>query len=84
MCQSCRAIAPTRKILFFQHIGAVVLMFNKHIRAELCRKCIDHFFKQYTLTTLLLGWWGVISFFLTPCFLVNNTVRYLCTRDLAR
>jgi hypothetical protein len=30
-----------------------------------------------TLVSLLLGWWGVISFLLNPFFILNNLIRYL-------
>jgi hypothetical protein len=30
-----------------------------------------------TGTTSLLGWWGIISFIVTPFFLLNNIGRYL-------
>jgi hypothetical protein len=29
------------------------------------------------LTTLVLGWWGVISFIITPFLILNNLIRYL-------
>ena len=59
-------------------------MFHKRIGGEMCRSCIDRFFCEYTLTTLGLGWWGVISFFVTPCVLVHNVVRYLCTLGMEK
>lgn len=68
--------------MFFQHIGAVVLMFNRHIRGSLCRSCVNQHFATTTLITSFVGWWGMISFFLTPFFLVNNVVRYLCCLPL--
>ena len=79
MCQVCGRFGPVQKVLFIQHIGAIVLMFHKRIHGYMCRSCIDRLFWEYTLTTLALGWWGVISFFLTPCILVYNVVRYLFT-----
>jgi hypothetical protein len=30
-----------------------------------------------TATTLFFGWWGTISFLVTPFFLLNNVSRYL-------
>ena len=79
MCQVCGRFGPVQKVLFIQHIGAIVLMFHKRIHGSMCRSCIDRLFWEYTLTTLVLGWWGVISFFLTPCNLIHNVVRYLFT-----
>src|SRR5262249_39751325 len=36
-----------------------------------------------TLTTLFLGWWGVLSFFATPFILINNVARYASCRGMA-
>src|SRR6185295_6268868 len=83
-CQVCGAFGPTKKVLFIQHIGAIILMFNKHISGYMCRKCIDKYFWEYTLMTLFLGWWGMVSLFLTPCFLIFNTIRYLMTLGMPK
>lgn len=33
---------------------------------------------------MLLGWWGVISFLVTPLILVNNVIRFLSTLSMKR
>jgi hypothetical protein len=76
ICQGCHREAPTARVTFHQHTGAVVLMFHRHITANLCQECIDRYFKEYSLHTLLLGWWGLISFFVTPVCLLMNVVNY--------
>ena len=76
-CQGCQSLAPTKYVVFFRHIGAVILMFNQHIKGRFCRSCVNKHFAQATLVTSFLGWWGMFSFFLTPIFLVNNVARYL-------
>ena len=52
------------------------------IEGDLCRPCINRYFRSYTLTTLFLGWWGVISIVLTPFILLNNLLRYLGASQL--
>jgi hypothetical protein len=76
ICQSCGVEAPTRKVLFVQHIGAVVMFFHKRIGGLFCRNCVNKYFSQYFLTTLALGWWGVISVFATPIVLIIDIVNY--------
>src|SRR5262245_36680731 len=76
ICQSCGVEAPTRKVFFVQHIGAVVMFFHKRIGGLFCRNCVNKYFAQYTLTTLFLGWWGVISLFATPVVLLIDIVNY--------
>jgi hypothetical protein len=80
-CDSCGVRAPTRYAAFHQHIGAVVLMFHQRFRGNMCRDCISRIFRRTTLTTLGLGWWGMISMVVTPFVLIHNVVRYLIVRD---
>jgi hypothetical protein len=49
----------------------------KKVEGEFCRPCIGKYFRSYTLTTLFLGWWGAISFIVTPFILINNVYHYL-------
>jgi hypothetical protein len=60
-----------------QNIGMVVTRQWNKIEGNLCRRCIGAYFRSFTLTTLFLGWWGVISFCVTPLILLNNIARYL-------
>ncbi|MBV8885264.1 MAG: hypothetical protein JO235_14890 [Chroococcidiopsidaceae cyanobacterium CP_BM_RX_35] len=83
ICQSCGVEAQTKYIEFYQNIGALVVRFHKAIKGNLCKSCINKYFWRFTPTTLILGWWGVISFFVTPLFIVNNIIRYLLALKLA-
>lgn len=75
-CKRCGSYAPLRNTAFHRHIGMIVLMQHSRIETHLCRRCIDEVFWNYTLTTLLLGWWGVMSFFITPFILLYNLYSY--------
>jgi len=77
ICQSCGIEAPTKYVAFYQNIGALVVRFSKSVEGELCKSCIHRYFWSLTGTTLLAGWWGYISFIVTPFFLLNNIIRYL-------
>ena len=76
ICQGCGIEAPTRKVFFVQHIGAVVMFFHKRIGGLFCRNCVRKYFSEYTLKTLFLGWWGMISVFATPVVLLINIVNW--------
>jgi hypothetical protein len=81
ICQKCGVEADTRQIAFHQHIGAIVLMFHCREEGRFCKSCIRSSFIAKTATTLLLGWWGFISFFVTPFVLLHNLGRYIvCAR----
>ncbi len=77
ICQDCGVEAPTKLVTFHQNIGALVVRFPKTIEGHLCKSCIHKHFWGMTTTTLFLGWWGTISLFVTPFFLLNNIGRYL-------
>lgn len=77
LCQCCGIEAPTKQTAFYQNIGALVMRFSRSVNGNLCKNCIHKNFWKMTLTTLFLGWWGMISFIVTPFFLLNNIVRYL-------
>ena len=81
-CQVCGIDAPTRWVAFYQNIGMLVTRQWSHVEGNLCRRCIGKYFRSYTLTSLFLGWWGVISFCVTPFILLNNVIRYLMALGL--
>lgn len=83
-CQMCGGYGPTKYVEFYQNIGALVMRFNKSIKGELCKNCITQTFWRFTLTDLFLGWWGVISFFVTPFYILNNLGRYLMSLRLPK
>jgi hypothetical protein len=77
-CQACGAEAETRYVVFYQNIGLLVAVRFSSVRGQMCKACIDQHFWEKTLTSLLLGWWSVISFVITPLIVMHNIVRYLC------
>jgi hypothetical protein len=77
ICQNCGVEAPTKYVEFYHNIGALVMRFWGCIKGNLCKSCIHRHFWKFTAINLFLGWWGVISFIVTPFFILNNTFRYL-------
>ena len=83
-CAICGVSGPTKYVQFYQNIGMLVARRTISVKQHLCRNCIDRCFRSFTLTTLVLGWWGTISLFITPLILVNNCARYLTALSLER
>jgi hypothetical protein len=81
-CQVCKVAAETREVTLRQNIGALVMRFPRTIQASMCRDCIGKFFWKYTLTTLFLGWWGIISFFCTLAWIPMNIAAFVSSRSL--
>ncbi len=76
ICDICSLNKPTYYINLYENVGAFIVRYHKQIKGELCFECSKFVFWRFTLKTLLLGWWGVISFIITPFILLNNVIRY--------
>lgn len=83
ICQACGVEAPTRSVQFHKHTGMLVMMQHSHIGGKFCKKCIGKYFGQYTVWTALVGWWGMISFIVTPFVLLWNTGLFLTTLGMS-
>ena len=81
-CDSCRREAPTKNVVFYQNIGALIVRFEKKIKGNLCKSCIKKYFWQFTFLTFILGWWGARSFVLTLYYIPNNIIRYIGSLNL--
>lgn len=77
ICQDCGVEAATKYVSFHQNIGALIIRFSRSVEGNLCKSCIHKHFWTMTGITAVLGWWGTISFILTPFFLLNNIGRYV-------
>lgn len=76
-CTNCGLQAPTRFVTFRENIGFLLARSTSEASGHFCRRCIGAYFRSYTLTTLCLGWWGTISLFITPVFILGNLYHYL-------
>lgn len=77
ICQACGTEAPTKEVTFYQNIGLLIMRLSKTAEGAFCKRCIHKSFWEMTLITLVAGWWGMISFLVTPFFLLNNIGRYV-------
>ena len=76
-CENCGCEAPTRYVAFHQNIGLLVMRLYNGTTGNLCKRCINSTFWKYTAINLTLGWWGIISLFLTPIFCIINLCYYI-------
>lgn len=81
-CILCGYIGDVKYTEIYQNIGMLVMRQHRSIKGNLCKDCIKKTFWEYTPITLFLGWWGTISFFVTPLILINNTGRYLFSLNM--
>jgi hypothetical protein len=77
LCERCGNDAPTKRVNFYRNIGAIFIRFPQSTECCLCKPCVHEVFWKYTLINVTLGWWGMISVFLTPIYIVSNTIQYI-------
>ncbi len=46
------------------------------LNAEICGVCLHKQFAKFTVSNLLFGWWGFISMFVTPVYILQNIYEY--------
>ena len=52
------------------------MMIHREVSGFYCRDCIQKAFWSNTVPTLFLGWWGMLSVFITPVVLVSNLLEF--------
>ena len=83
-CESCGIAAETKYVEFYENIGLIFMRQHRSVKGNLCKSCIDFHFWNSTGKTMLLGWWGIISFFITPFILLNNFFRFIFTLGMQK
>lgn len=83
-CQSCGLPVETKYIEFYENVGMIFMRQHRNVKGNFCKSCIDYYFWNFTGKTILLGWWGTISFIVTPFILLNNFFRFIFTLGMKK
>jgi hypothetical protein len=75
-CESCGR-HPARRLTVRRHVGLIYLQRFVTVDAVACRACGRRLVRDFTLRTLVQGWWGAFSFFFNVFVLVANAVAWL-------
>ncbi len=75
-CQECGA-QPAIRIGLVRLIGLVLIFTWQSVSGAFCRDCGLRRCKEMTLVSLVMGWWGVISFFLNWIILTINIIQWV-------
>lgn len=78
-CGAYPAVAATLR----EHHGVVIGRETTTDPGPFCRSCGLSEFRDMTAATLVRGWWGVLSVFITPFVLAGNVLAWLRIRKLA-
>jgi hypothetical protein len=74
-CRVCGG-GPAVDATFRGHRGMIILMRFLRTPGPFCRSCGTAVVRDMSAKTLLLGWWGIISFFATPVTLIINVIQW--------
>src|SRR5215471_12976934 len=70
-CRFCGSV-PAAAVTYRAHRGMILIMQFRRIDGPFCRDCGLAMFRRMTQDTLLQGWWGPLSMFITPVVLLIN------------
>jgi hypothetical protein len=80
-CQVCGAAGKTAEVHFRQNIGMLIARREANIHGLLCANCVSQYFWKMTLTTLAVGWLGMISVIIAPIYIILNIVSFARSRS---
>ncbi len=80
-CDSCLRPEPSAYVELHHNVGMLLMRREYATAGQLCRSCLNHAFWHHTLRNVTLGWWGMISFFMTWYFLIGNLIAYSRARS---
>jgi hypothetical protein len=82
VCLSCGFEAPVSYVEYNWNIGAMVVRLYGTYQGNFCKNCNNKFFWKCFATTFILGWWGVVAFFVSFAVLFSNFVTFIKSRSL--
>lgn len=74
---------PAAPISVSRGLGMLVMRRHWTYRAPLCREHGSQLARNWLLATVLMGWWGIISFFVNFGFVATDVRALLAARRLA-
>ena len=72
-CRMCGSV-PAAKATFRGHQGMILIMRFLSLKGPFCRDCGLATYRSMTARTLVQGWWGYISFIVTPLTVLYNFI----------
>jgi hypothetical protein len=81
-CELCGR-TPARQLVIRRHVGMLLVQKFFKIKPTLCRECGTKTVLEWTGRTLVQGWWGIISFFISnPFTILMNLVALVQAKRL--
>lgn len=70
-CIVCGSV-PATQVTLRQEAGYILWLTRKRIDGTFCRQCGTASFRHMTNRTLIMGWWGILSFFVNVYTIFSN------------
>ncbi len=80
-CRFCGGL-PAVAVTVRGHRGMILVMQWRSLKGPFCRTCGIATVRRMSADTLWQGWWGYISFAVTPVMLIINLFTFLKIRKL--
>lgn len=77
LCEKCGCATTAKVVLFRQNISYLYERRETVFCGRACLRCMTTMFWKFTLTTMLLTWFGVMGMILGPLYIVINCTEYL-------
>jgi hypothetical protein len=81
-CAKCGARTQLRAVSFSQNIGMIAIRHTSTVAGSFCGPCILSAYWSCSLTTAIVGWFGFISFIMTPFILLLNAIELMRSAKL--
>jgi hypothetical protein len=52
------------------------MRYTRSFKGNMCRFCAKKIFKKVEIHNFFFGWWGTVSFIVTPAYLLANIHNY--------
>ncbi len=76
-CDLCRRRPASAGTVHFEgNVGLFVRRYKHELKAEMCGPCLHTQFLKFTVVNFIFGWWGTISMFVTPGYILHNVAQY--------
>ena len=81
-CQICGCV-PTAVVTLRRGVGLIIFRRRAGLTGRFCQSCGIGIFRQVQNSTLLFGWWGILSFFANFTYILRNLGAWMLLKGLA-
>ncbi len=73
-CDLCHRTQRVTYVEFYKSISYFVARRTVSVKGTLCETCLRKCYREYTVPTVLTGWFGITAFFVAMAYVGGNTI----------